>query len=62
MVMMSLLRLILENILIQDTIVSAFLPNLLNVGIAITTDDRMLHLAVMVAMVMAMWARRPMTH
>lgn len=41
---------------------NAFLPNLLNVDIAIMMDDRILHLAVMVAMVMAMWARRPMSH
>lgn len=41
---------------------STFLPNLFNTDIAIMMDDRMLHLAVVVAMVMGMWGRRPMTH
>ena len=51
MVMMSILCQILKRILIQDTIGSIFLPNLLTVDLAIMMDDITLHLAVVVAMV-----------
>lgn len=39
-----------------------FLSNLLTVDIAITMCERILHLAMVVAMVMTVWARRAVTH